>query len=230
MEEIKILVADDQRLVREGIASLLSIQDGIKVIGTADNGKKAVEMAESLKPDIILMDIRMPVMDGILAAREIQKKGILSQIIMLTTFNDDEYIIKSLQAGAVGYLLKDIPPLDLGDAVKMAHKGVYQLSSAVTGRLVGKLEDFKQDRHPVAEEETQTNREEAFKAVQRLSERERAVLKQIAHGKTNREIADTLFISEGTVKNHVSNILATLDLRDRTQAALFVIKNKITSL
>jgi RNA polymerase sigma factor (sigma-70 family) len=217
MSEIKILVVDDQRLIRDGIASLLDIQEGLTVVGTAENGKIAVQMAEELLPDIVLMDIRMPVMDGIVAAGEIIKKGLDCQIIMLTTFDDDEYIIKSLKAGAVGYLLKDIQPEDLAGAVKMACQGIYQLSSSVTGRLVGKLRNNKDNNLRV----------NAEKRIENLSYREREVLQKIADGLTNREIADILCISEGTVKNHVSRILSELDLRDRTQAALFVIKNRI---
>ena len=138
---------------------------------------------------------------------------------MLTTFDDNEYILKSLKAGAIGYLLKDIPPEDLVGAIKMAFQGIYQLSSAAAGRLVGKLDQENPEDHVLLQN--------AKSIIWKLSEREREVLKSIAKGLTNKEIADALFITEGTVKNHVSNILASLNLRDRTQAALFVIKSKI---
>ncbi|MBN2351239.1 MAG: response regulator transcription factor [Spirochaetales bacterium] len=221
MGDIKVLVVDDQRLIREGISSLLNIQHGLKVVGTAGNGRDALEAVERTDPDVILMDIRMPVMDGITAAREIIQRGCNCQVIMLTTFDDDEYIVRSLQAGAVGYLLKDIPPDDLAGAVRMAHQGIYQMSPGVTGRLVGRLKPGAPEEGPI--------RKQADELLAGLSERERDVLKQISKGLTNREIADVLCISEGTVKNHVSNILTALNLRDRTQAALFVIKNGLFS-
>ena len=137
-KNIKLLIADDQSLIRDGIASLLSLQENITVAGTARNGEEAVRKARDLKPDVILMDIRMPVMDGIAAADEIIKKGYCSRIIMLTTFDDDEYIIKSLKAGAVGYLLKDIPEAELAQAVKLAYQGIFQLADSAAGKLVGK--------------------------------------------------------------------------------------------
>jgi DNA-binding NarL/FixJ family response regulator len=221
MSEIKILVVDDQRLIREGIASLLDLQKDLNVVGTAGNGKIAVRMAEEFKPDIILMDIRMPVMDGIVAVREVVKKKLDCQVIMLTTFDDDEYILRSLQEGAVGYLLKDIQPDDLAGAIRMASQGIYQLSSSVTGRLVGRINKGRIcDENKILKEIPEK--------LGNLSDREKEVLKNIALGLTNREIAESLFISEGTVKNHVSRILSELQLRDRTQAALYVIKNRIT--
>jgi RNA polymerase sigma factor (sigma-70 family) len=221
MSDIKVLVVDDQRLIREGIASLLGIQKGLHVVCTAGNGKAAIEMVDKYLPDIVLMDIRMPVMDGICATREILKRGMKCQIIMLTTFDDNEYILKSLQAGAVGYLLKDIPPEDLAGAIKMAYQGIYQLSPGVTGRLVGRLDQENPEEHALIKD--------VESIVKKLSEREKEVIKQVAKGLTNKEIADVLCISEGTVKNHVSNILTALHLRDRTQAVIFVIRNKIVS-
>ena len=217
MEEIiKLLIADDQILIRDGIASLLSLQENIKVAGTAANGKEALEKAKSLRPDVILMDIRMPVMDGIAATEEIIKAGYCSKIIMLTTFNDDEYIIKSLKAGAVGYLLKDIPDSELAQSVKLAHQGIYQLADSAAGKLVGNINNSAvKNTGILSEEET-----ELLDIINSMPEREKDVLSQIARGLTNREIADKIYLSEGTVKNYVSNILTALDLRDRTQAAL----------
>ena len=217
MEEIiKLLIADDQILIRDGIASLLSLQKNIKVAGTAANGKEALEKAESLRPDVILMDIRMPVMDGIAATEKIIKAGFCRKIIMLTTFNDDEYIIKSLKAGAVGYLLKDIPDSELALSVKLAHQGIYQLADSAAGKLVGNINNSAvKTAESLSGEET-----ELLNIIKSMPERERDVLSQIAKGLTNREIADKIYLSEGTVKNYVSNILTALDLRDRTQAAL----------
>ena len=215
-KNIKLLIADDQSLIRDGIASLLSLQENITVAGTARNGEEAVRKAKELKPDVILMDIRMPVMDGIAAADEIIKKGYCSRIIMLTTFDDDEYIIKSLKAGAVGYLLKDIPESELAQAVKLAYQGIFQLADSAAGKLVGNINAVLGKSNTGLTEEDS----ELLEIIKNLPERERAVLSEIAKGLTNREIADTIFLSEGTVKNYVSNILAALDLRDRTQAAL----------
>ena len=209
---IRVLVVDDQRLVREGIASLLDIQDGISVVGTAVDGREAVELALSLKPDVTLMDVRMPVLDGIAATKEILQEHPDSHVLMLTTFDDDEFIIKSLQAGACGYLLKDIPSDDLSQAVRLVHAGIFQLAPSVAGKLVGRLS--RPQRSSLPESATPP-------AELGLTGREVEVLRLLATGATNREIAQELVVSEGTVKNHVSNILRRLNLRDRVQAALY---------
>ena len=208
MTDVKVLVADDQRLVREGIASLLNIQEGISVVGTAVDGQEAVEKALALAPDVVLMDVRMPVMDGIAATLQIRRKLPGCQVLMLTTFDDEEYVVKSLQAGATGYLLKDIPAADLAQAIRLIRAGIYQLSPSVAGKLVGQLGVKSRPATPPPPEHD-------------LTERELEVLRLIAGGATNREIAETLVVSEGTVKNHVSNILGRLGLRDRIQAALY---------
>ena len=210
MSDVTVLIADDQRLVREGIASLLDIQEGIRVVGTAVDGQEAVEKALSLAPDVILMDVRMPVMNGIEATTEIRRQLPACQILMLTTFDDEEYIVKSLQAGASGYLLKDIPAADLAQAIRLTHAGIYQLAPSVAGKLIGQLsaQSAKQGTdQPLVEHN--------------LTTRELDVLRLVATGATNREIAEKLCVSEGTVKNHVSNILSRLGLRDRLQAALY---------
>ena len=212
MNDIRVLVVDDQRLVREGIASLLDIQEGIQVVGQADDGQEAVEKAASLTPDVVLMDVRMPVMDGVAAAALIHRRLPGCKVLMLTTFDDEEYIVKSLHAGAVGYLLKDIPAARLAQAIHLAHAGIYQLEPSVAGKLVGMLS---------AAGKATADPPPAAVAAHDLTERELEVLRQIATGATNREIADRLVVSEGTVKNHVSSILSRLGLRDRTQAALY---------
>jgi DNA-binding NarL/FixJ family response regulator len=212
MADIKVLVVDDQRLVREGIASLIAIQDGLEVVGLAVDGRQALEKAMELRPDVILMDVRMPEMDGIAATIEIRRKLPDCQILMLTTFDDEEYIVKSLRAGASGYLLKDIPAEDLAQAVRLTHAGIYQLSPSVAGKLVGQLGKVN------ASDQDQIK--PALLEID-LTEREMDVLHLLATGATNREIATELCLSEGTVKNHVSNILSRLGLRDRLQAALF---------
>ena len=213
--EIRLLVVDDQQLIREGIASVLDIQEGITVVGTATNGEEAVAQAEALAPDLILMDVHMPVMDGIEATERVRNRHPDCQVVMLTTFDDDEYIIRSLQAGACGYLLKDIPADDLAEAVRLAHSGVYQLSPEVAGKLVG------------AFEEVSARTEAAERVKHDLTPRELEVLRLLSTGATNAEIAEQLVVSEGTVKNHVSNILGRLGLRDRTQAAIYAIENSL---
>ena len=214
--DVRVLVVDDQQLIRDGIASMLDVQTGVAVVGTAKNGQEAIEQAVALAPDIILMDIHMPVMDGIAATERLRRQLPDSQIVMLTTFDDEAYVIRSLQAGACGYLLKDIAVNDLAQAVKLAHAGVYQLAPEIAGKLVGSL---KVGDQPKAPEPSDID----------LTKRELEVLNLIANGATNREIAGQLFVSEGTVKNHVSHILNSLGLRDRMQAALFAIEHNLVS-
>ena len=213
---IRVLVAEDQRLIREGIASLLRIQDGIHVVGTATNGQEAIEKVVTLSPEVVLMDVRMPVMDGVQATALICSQFSTCQVLMLTTFDDEEYIVKALQAGAKGYLLKDIPPGDLAQAIRLAQAGIYQLDSAVAGKLVGAL-----TRTETTAAYSRAEPHATASSHSPLTDREVEVLRFIALGATNREIAVQLMVSEGTIKNHISNILNRLDLRDRTQAAFY---------
>ena len=215
---VRVLVVDDQQLMRDGLASLLSIQEGIEVVGTAANGQAAIEQAVTLSPDIVLMDIRMPVLDGIAATAQVRRL-LPCQVLMLTTFDDEEYVVKALMAGACGYLLKDIPAQDLAQAIRLAHRGIYQLDPSIAGKLVGALTSAAR---PVEKTAPPSAANDDLSA---LTEREIEVLRLIATGATNREIAEELVISEGTVKNHVSNILAGLGLRDRTQAAIYAHEN-----
>lgn len=210
------MISDDQRLIREGIASLLSIQPGLNIVGKAANGRDAVRLAAELQPAVVLMDIRMPEMDGITAAGQIKQQLPDCRVLMLTTFDDEEYIVKALQAGAVGYLLKDLPAADLAQAIRLANAGIFQLDPSVAGKLVGVLGQIGQKKERGISAETFD-----------LSSREREVLKLLADGATNREIAKALVISLGTVKNHVSNILSRLQLRDRVQAAIFARENNL---
>lgn len=207
-DSVRVLVVDDQRLVREGIASLLNIQEGIEVVGAAVDGQDAVEKASQLQPDVILMDVRMPTLDGIAATAAIRRMLPDCRVLMLTTFDDEEYIIRSLQVGAMGYLLKDIPAGDLAQAIRLTCAGIYQLSPSVAGKLVGQLGARTRTGPPPAPPTD-------------LTERELEVLRLVARGATNREIAEALTVSEGTVKNHVSNILGRLGLRDRVQVAIY---------
>jgi DNA-binding NarL/FixJ family response regulator len=227
MAAIRVLVVDDQRLIRDGIASLLAIQDGIEVIGTAADGQDAVEQALALRPDVVLMDVRMPIMDGVTATALIRQQLPTCRVLMLTTFDDEEYTIQALRAGAGGYLLKDIPAPDLAQAVRLIQAGIYQLHPAVAERLIAATDP----RAPAIPEPTGTatpaggsgdqTDHAATAPVEALTAREREVLRLLATGATNREIAAHLVVSEGTVKNHVSSILGRLGLRDRVQAALY---------
>ncbi|MEM7112670.1 MAG: response regulator transcription factor [Chloroflexota bacterium] len=212
-DNIRVLLVDDQQLIRDGIVSLLSLQPGIEMIGAAENGAMACDMVPELEPDLILMDIRMPGMDGIEATEKIYGRFPHIRILMLTTFDDEDYIIRALRAGACGYLLKNLPASDLAQAIKLAHAGIFQLHPSVAGKLVGNLNQIQPKQEP-----TKT-------AVFELTKRELEVLKCLAEGDTNREIAKKLFISLGTVKSHVSNILNRLELRDRIQAAIFAREN-----
>ena len=216
--KIRVLLVDDQYLIREGIASLLELEDTIEVVGSAANGQLAVTEALEHKPDIILMDVRMPEMTGVEATALIRQQLPSCQIIMLTTFDDEEFIVQSLLAGACGYLMKDIPPKELGQAIKLAHAGVYQLAPEVAGKLVGSLQNLQN---------LQSKQQEKLKPDPSLTARELEVLRLLAKGSSNKEIAKAFDVSEGTVKNHVSNILMRLELRDRTQAAVYAVEHGI---
>ena len=212
-DPIRVLVVDDQRLIREGIASLLDLEPGLAVVGTAADGAAAVELAVQLRPDVVLMDVRMPTVDGVAATEMVRQRVPGCRVLMLTTFDDEEYVLRALRAGAAGYLLKDLPAGDLAQAVRLAHAGVDQHNPAVISRLLGALDRVPVDPLPAPAANPP--------APLLLTPRELDVLRLIAAGANNREIARRLFLSEGTVKNHVSNILTRLGLRDRTQAALF---------
>lgn len=202
---VRVLVVDDQQLIRDGIASLLSIRAGITVVGTAADGRQAVAKAVELRPDVVLMDVRMPELDGVEAVAVLRGRMPECRVVMLTTFDDEEYVVQALRAGASGYLLKDLPAEELAQAVRLAHAGVTQLDASVAGRLAASLPTPAPEQAPLAAA---------------LSPREIDILRLVARGRTNREIAAQLFLSEGTVKNHISRILSRLSLRDRTQAAL----------
>jgi DNA-binding NarL/FixJ family response regulator len=211
-DAVRVLVVDDQRLIREGIASLLGIQPGIEVVGTAEDGLQAIDQVEALAPDVVLMDVRMPVMDGVAATGAIRRRFPSCRVLMLTTFDDEQYVVEALRAGANGYLLKDLPAANLARAVRLAQADIDQHDPSVTQRLIAAL-----DRAGLPPPIPST----VDGSAAQLTGRERDVLRLVAGGSTNREIAERLYLSEGTVKNHVSNILNRLGLRDRTQAAIY---------
>lgn len=211
---IRLLIADDQELMRDGLVSILGRQDGITVVASAADGAEALRKAEEAAPDVILMDVRMPVMDGVQATAELRRRFPHIQVLMLTTFDDQVYVVQALKAGAAGYLLKNIPASDLAEAVRMAHRGIVQLDLAAAAQVISALnapsEAALMDTHLPSP------------AVGGLTEREHEVILLVASGANNREIAERLVITEGTVKSHISSILSQLGLRDRTQLAVFV--------
>jgi DNA-binding NarL/FixJ family response regulator len=209
---IRILIADDHHVVRRGLAFFLRTQKDIEIVGEAANGIEAVDLARALKPDLVLMDLVMPEMDGIEATKRIKSEMPEIKIMMLTSFSDQDHVIPALEAGASGYQLKDIQPDDLISCIRKIINGENQLHPKATSHLLAQLSHKgKEGRNLLAE----------------LTKREVDVLKEIAKGKSNKEIASALFITEKTVKTHVSNLLSKLELADRTQAALFAVKNHL---
>lgn len=210
---IRILIVDDQALVREGMTTLLTLEDDLEIVGQACHGDEAFDKAEDLNPDVILMDIRMPVCDGVMATRKIHQRHPKIKIVVLTTFDDDEFILQALQAGASGYLLKDTPSEQVAAAIRTVVQGHTLLGPTVTPKVMAHLISPKQQN------------KQRVNYEQLLTEREIEVLKLIGQGRSNREIANVLHITEGTVKNHVTRILNQVGVRDRTQAALWAQEN-----
>lgn len=207
---IKVVFVDDHEMVRIGVSSYLSAQPDIEVVGEAGNGKEGVELALSLRPDIILMDLVMKEMDGIEATRQIIEKWPEAKIIIVTSFLDDEKVYPALEAGATSYMLKTSKASEIANAVRVTFSGQPVLEPEVTGKMMMKM---RQKNTVLPHEE--------------LTEREMEVLKLIAEGKTNQEIADELFIALKTVKTHVSNILSKLQVQDRTQAVIYAFRHSI---
>ncbi|WP_036497462.1 MULTISPECIES: response regulator transcription factor [Nocardia] len=205
MNDIRVLVADDQALVRAGFAALLDAQDGIAVVGEADNGEHALRLTRELRPDVVLMDIRMPLLDGLAATREIAADPDLTgvRVVVLTTFELDEYVFEAMRSGATGFLVKHTEPADLVRAVRVVADGDALLSPSVTRRLVAEFATHAKPA-PTA-------------ALSELTDREREVMALVAEGLTNAEIGRRLFMSPATARTHVSRILVKLGARDRTQ-------------
>jgi NarL family two-component system response regulator LiaR len=208
--KISVLIVDDHPIVRQGLRTLLELQEDIAVAGEAVNGKLGVELAARLKPDVVLMDLMMPELDGIEATRQIRALGQPTRVFALTSFVEDDKVIPAIQAGAVSFLLKDVSPDDLMEAIRAASQGEARLHPAVMRRLMAQVA-----AQPAAPQ----------LATPDLTEREREVLSLVAQGLSNREIAEKLVISEKTVKTHVSSLLGKLDLEDRTRLAIYAIKH-----
>jgi DNA-binding NarL/FixJ family response regulator len=204
---IRLLVADDQALVRAGFRVLLESQPDLDVVGEAADGAQAVALAREHRPDLVLMDVRMPVLDGLTAARQLLADPASPRILMLTTFDDDEYVYEAMRAGASGFLLKSVPPEQLLHGIRICAAGETLLAPAVTRRLVERFVSLPLPGRTPAR-------------LARLTVRELDVLREIAHGSSNRDIARHLFLSEATVKTHVSRVLTKLGLRDRAQAVV----------
>jgi len=207
---INVCVVDDQTLVRQGIRSLLELADDVVVVAEADDGQTAVSAVERHRPDVVLLDLRMPGQDGIWALRTLQERGVDVPVLALTTFDDDELVLRALRAGARGYLLKDVTLEQLIGAVRTLAAGGTLIQPAITDRLL----------RAVAAGDVPVAVDRDAPPIQELTDREREVLRLIATGYSNREIAEALFLAEGTVKNHVSAVLLKLGTRDRTRAVL----------
>jgi DNA-binding NarL/FixJ family response regulator len=209
MSAVRVLVVDDQALFREALATLLGARPEVEVVGEAGNGHQALERAAALQPDVVLMDLHMPVLDGIAATRRLKVEQPGVRVLALTTFDDDEDVFAALRAGALGYLLKDVSSDRLVEAVLSAARGESVLQPSVAAKVVARFAQLDDAPRPRPQP-----------LVVPLSDRELDVLRLLADGRSNREIAAALFLAEGTVKNHVTNVLGKLGARDRTQAAL----------
>jgi len=216
---LRVLVADDQELIRTGYATILSAQPDMEVVGEAGDGRAAADLARRVRPDVVVMDVRMPVMDGIAATREIAGPGVENpvKVLVVTTFELDEYVYEALKAGASGFLLKDSPPAELLNGIRVIASGEALLAPAITRRLVGRFGERLRPASPTKD------------ALSALTPRELEVLRLLAEGMSNPEIADAIVVSRETVKTHVSRILTKLDLRDRVQAVVFAHRNGLVS-
>jgi DNA-binding NarL/FixJ family response regulator len=204
---IRVLLADDQALVRSGFRMILEARDDLEVVGEAENGREAVELAAAFRPDVILMDVRMPELDGVEATRRILADGVPARVLILTTFDLDEFVVRAIRAGASGFLLKDVRPAELVDAIRVVAEGNALLAPTVTRRLLDRFAQTLEDETPPP-------------ALDQLTDRELEILRLVAQGLSNAEIAAQLVVSETTVKTHVSSVLRKLRLRDRVQAVI----------
>ncbi len=213
---IKVLIADDQELIRQSLQIVLSIKEGISVIGTAENGKKVMEFLKKEKPDVILMDIRMPEIDGVQCTKAIKERYPEVKIIILTTFDDDEFVFSALKYGASGYLLKGISMDELDKAIHTVYKGGAMINPEIATKVVEQFSEMAQSNYDIMIE---------AQNVEDITEAEWDIIKLVGWGLSNREIADKVMLSEGTVRNYISTILSKLNLRDRTQLAIWEVQS-----
>lgn len=209
---IRVLIADDHHVVRRGLLFFLKTQKDMDVVGEATNGREAVELTAELRPDVVLMDLVMPIMDGIQATKKIKSQYPQTQVLMLTSFSDRDHVIPAIEAGAAGYQLKDIEPDDLVEAIRKLMRGENTLHPQATSQLMKESEPQIELPHKLYP----------------LTPREQDVLSELTKGKSNKEIASSLFVTEKTVKTHISNIFSKLLVQDRTQAALYAVKHGLT--
>ena len=226
---IRIFIVDDQSIIRHGLKSLLELQEDLTVVGDAGNGQEALEAIASLQeksqqPDVVLLDVRMPIMDGVATTQEITQNFPEIKVLILTTFDDDEYISQAMNYGAKGYLLKESPPEDLAMAIRVVNKGNTYMGSGLLEKILHRSHSTSAKPNPP---QASNSIPDLSLQLTELTPREREVLNLIAQGANNREIAQKLYISDKTVKNHVTSILSKLNLRDRTQAALLVNRVKL---
>ncbi|HEY9631875.1 MAG TPA: response regulator transcription factor [Coleofasciculaceae cyanobacterium] len=207
---IRLLLVDDQSLICQGLKAMLQLEPDLDVVGIADNGETALKQVAELQPDVVLMDIRMPKMDGRTATRLITQQFPDIKVLVLSTFDDDQYIAESMRAGAKGYLLKDMSPEELAHAIRCVHRGYSQLGPGLLEKIISYLPSLDA-----------ADSESVSQDLEQLSCREQEVLRSLSDGATNREIAEQLYISEGTVKTHVTHLLNRLNLRNRTQLAIY---------
>ncbi|MFZ5352995.1 MAG: response regulator [Bacillota bacterium] len=212
MEKIRILIADDHSIVREGLKQLLELEADFEVVGQASNGIETIQKVKEFDPDVLLLDINMPVMNGIKALRKIKEDGLKTRVVVLTIHEDREYLLETMQVGATGYILKDSDSSSLYKAIRDAYNGQSYIQPKLAAELVKEFNKPKASRD---------------KSENELTQREYEVLTLIAEGFNNKDIAETLFISEKTVKNHVSNIFRKINVSDRTQAAIYAFKHNI---
>lgn len=217
---IKVLIADDQELIRESLKIVLSSYTDIEVVGAVDDGFEVLESLKKAQPDIILMDIRMPKMDGVLCTKEVKEHYPHIKIIILTTFDDDDFIFKALQYGASGYILKGISMEDLHQAIVTVNKGNAMINPDVATKVVKLFSQMAQSNSAIQVQESN---------VENISKAEWKIIQQIGFGLSNREIAAKLFLSEGTIRNYLSTILSKLNLRDRTQLAIWAVQTGVTT-
>jgi DNA-binding NarL/FixJ family response regulator len=224
---VRVVLADDQALLRKGFRMILEAEEGLEIVGEAADGADAVRLVELYRPDVVLMDVRMPVLDGIEATRAIttSDRGGATRVLMLTTFDLDEYAFNALRAGASGFLLKDVPPAELVAAIRTVAGGDAVVSPRITRRLLEEYAHTLPDLSAAAGDGPDGTGALADPALASLTEREREVLLAVADGLSNAEIAERLYVSEATVKSHVGRLLAKLGLRDRVQAVVFAFQS-----